>query len=274
MLTTRLPRWRSALFCALFVPACLVFSRSFAAAQAAASAAVPTAASQETAPAEYDRAVELAFKEFELGNYAEARARFLEAHKLYPNARTHRALGMVEYELKNYGDAIEHLEQALSYPVKPLEGQQRADTEELLRQAKGYVARVSLELKPDMATVLVDGTPVQIAPGGTLLLQVGDHYLEFRAPGRVAQTRRLKINGGEETRIAVVLAPPANPNAARGSEARPLRKNPWLWTAVGIVVAGAAVGTLMALQKDPKERTVSGSSEINGGVVQTLWVAP
>jgi tetratricopeptide (TPR) repeat protein len=78
---------------------------------AAESAAVEA---HEAAPSEYERMVGLAFREYELGNYAEARAGFLEAHRLSPSARTYRALGMVEYELKNYGDAIERLRQALS----------------------------------------------------------------------------------------------------------------------------------------------------------------
>jgi hypothetical protein len=207
-------------------------------------------------PAGYEQTVDLAFKEFELGNYPEARTRFLEAHKLLPNARTFRALGMVEYELRNYGDAIEQLQQALSSKVRPLEGESRAETEALLARAKGYIARINLEVNPGVATVVVDGMPVQMPPGGTLLLQVGDHNLEFRAPGRLAETRRLKIKGGEEETLKVVLPPAMEASAPPRAEKKPLIKNPWLWTAVGVVVAGAAAGTAIALTHgDTKTQT-------------------
>jgi hypothetical protein len=87
--------------------------------------------------------------------------------------------------------------------------------------------------------------PVQIAPGGALVLQVGDHTLEFRAPGRVSETRRLKIQGGEEKNVHVALAPvaAANPSTrdAAPNSKRPLYKSPWLWGAVGVVLAGAGV---------------------------------
>jgi hypothetical protein len=268
---TRCLRWRGASQRALLLVALWYLGGWPLAVQA--QAAQPVSASEPSAqPAEYGPAVEVAFDEFRLGNYPEARARFLDAHQLYPNARTHRALGMVEYELKNYGDAIEQLRLALSSRVKPLEGQLRADTEALLLQAEGYVARVNVEIKPERATVVVDGVPMEIAPGETILLQVGDHNLEFRAPGRVPEKRVVKVHGGEQTSIRVVLAPEVNADGK--VEARPLRKNPWLWTAMGVAVAGAALSTVIALQAEPKEHRLNGSPEINGGIVQTLWVAP
>ena len=213
-----------------------------------------TQAADTKAPAGYDQAIDLAFHEFELGNYAEARTRFHEAHKLFPNARTLRALGMVEYELKNYGDAIDSLEKALASPVRALEGASREETQALLDRAKGYVARINVDLNPDVATVVVDGIPVQLGMGGILVLQVGDHNLEFRAPGRQVEKRQLKITGGEQQSLKVVLPPLMDAHAQPKSEARPLRKNPWLWTAVGVVAVGTAVGLGVGLS-DPASRT-------------------
>lgn len=82
----------------------------------------------------YERAVEEALREYQLGHFEEARAGFLEAHRLSPNARTHRALGMAEFELRNYVDAIEELQAALSSRDKPLDEKARAATQELLRR--------------------------------------------------------------------------------------------------------------------------------------------
>lgn len=255
-----------------FAMVCVVVLALLTGAQSAAAqppaprrnkAATEAGASESQSPPGYDQAVALALKEFALGNYAEARGRFYEAHRLLPNARTYRALGMVEYELRNYGDAIEALTLALSSTARPLEGQARTEAEELLVRARGYVARVRIEVNPDVATVVLDGVAVDLAAGGTLMLQVGDHDLEFRAPGRLAEKRRLRINGGEEETLRVVLPPvTTTPEASRRSEGRPLLRNPWLWTAVGVVIAGAAAGTAIALTGD---RTRTRSAEPYSG---------
>jgi hypothetical protein len=213
---------------------------------------------------EYSQAIQLGSQEFEAGNYAEARSQFTRAHQRFPNARTLRALGMVEFELKNYGECIELLRAALASNTRPLEPSQRKDAEALLSRARGYVARVNLELEPDVATVLMDGVPVKLENGRTLVVQVGDHVLEFRAPGRLAEKRLVKVSGGEERTLHVVLPAPENaaktsgsavgaplePAQAPNKERTPLYKKPWLWVVVGVVVAGAAAGTAIALTRD------------------------
>src|SRR5690349_15250674 len=69
-------------------------------------------------PAEYERAIDSGIAEFQQGNYVEAREQFARAHALVPNARTLRSLGMVEFELRNYVDAVTYLEGALGSSVK------------------------------------------------------------------------------------------------------------------------------------------------------------
>jgi hypothetical protein len=219
---------------------------------------------------EYTQAIKLGSSEFEAGNYAEARAQFTRAHRQFANARTFRALGMVEFELKNYGECIEFLKSALASQVRALEPSQRKDAEQLLVRASSYVAHVNLELEPNQASVLMDGVPVKLDEGHTLVVQVGDHVLEFRAPGRLAEKRLVKVSGGEERTLHVVLPVPeapraapatdqtANPTPARPSERQPLYKKPWLWVVVGVVVAGAAAGAAVALTRD-KHRSHSPS---------------
>jgi tetratricopeptide (TPR) repeat protein len=216
---------------------------------------------------EYVQAIKLGSAEFEVGNYAEARSQFTRAHRQFPNARTLRALGMVEFELKNYGECIEYLQSALTAQVRALEPSQRKEAELLLARARSYVARLSFDVQPDVATVLMDGVPVKLDEGRTLVVQVGDHVLEFRAPGRLAEKRLVKVSGGEERTLHVVLPTPDAAPAASGpatepasapakappTERQPLYKKPWLWIVVGVVVAGAAAGAAIALtrNKDP-----------------------
>jgi hypothetical protein len=149
--------------------------------------------------------------------------------------------------------------------VRALEPGQRREAELLLARARSYLARLTLELEPELATVLMDGVPVKPDGGRTLVVPVGDHVLEFRAPGRLSEKRLIKVSGGEERTLHVVLpsldAPPASsaktareqtsqPATAASSEHAPLYKKAWLWVVVGAVVAGAAAGAAVALTRN------------------------
>lgn len=202
---------------------------------------------------EYTQAVTLGLAEFEDRNYAEARAHFVRAHELAPNARTLRALGMVEFELKRYAESARLLREALSAREKPLDSEMRAKVEALIERAEAYIGIIVIEVVAD-AIVSVDDVTTPIGPNGELSLEVGDHTLGFAAPEHIAQKRHVTIRGGERSRLQVKLLPVVAPKAEEFSAAprteRRIVKNPWLWTAVGIVVVGAAAGTAIALTRD------------------------
>jgi hypothetical protein len=202
---------------------------------------------------EYSEAVNLGVAEFEARNFIEARAHFVHAHTLRPNARTLRALGMVAFELKKYVESVDYLSQALASEERPLLGDQRQQAETLIARANGYVARLTLQVTP-RAELSVDGLVRHLPPDGSLRLEAGDHVLELKAAGYISDKRKLEIRGGEhETlRIALIALPrePGGSASAQPATHRPVYKNPWLWTAVGVVVAGAATGTAIALTRD------------------------
>jgi len=217
-------------------------------ASAAPQSAAPAPAQGAPAsapPAEYDAAVDRAVAEYQAKNYAEARAEFSRANDLYSNARTLRGLGMVEFEMRHYADTILHLEQALASPVRALEGSMRADTEALLARAKSYVARVKVDVTPREASLVLDGETFE-GDYANLVLDVGDHVLEFKANGYQSEKRRVTAAGGEDLTLVVVLSA-TQVAQQRPQEKKPLYKNPWLWTAVGVVVVGAAVGTAVGV---------------------------
>lgn len=227
---------------------------------------VQLAYAESKEPAGYTQAVTRGVAEFEEKNFLEARAHFARAHALYPNARTMRALGMVEFELKNYLKSVDYLSDALAERERALDADKRAKTNELLDRAKSYIARLTLDLEPG-TSVTVDGEATALEPGHELVLEVGDHKLEFHAKGRVGDKRSLAVQGGEQQTLRVRLMPLASsvPTLATtkpGAESEPeperkrqVYKNPWLWTALGVVVAGAAAGTAIALTRDPGTQT-------------------
>jgi hypothetical protein len=234
-----------------------------------AQARKPTAAKE---PAGYREAIDTALQEVELGNYEEAREQFARAHGLFPNARTLRGLGISEFELRHYVVALGHLEQALASQVKPIDGSMRRDTEALLVRAKTYVGELTLSLSPGFANAVVDGART-VDPSQRVLLEVGDHVLEFRADGYATERREVTVHGGEAQQLTVRMAQlvakneavaetrptpvPASPAEPR-SERVPVYKRWWLWTIVGVVVVGAAAGTAIALTADKNKTEYRG----------------
>lgn len=245
--------------------------------------AVRTTAGAQTGgdPPGYSQAVARGLSEFSDKNFAEARAHFVRAHELAPSARTLRALGMVEFELKRYAESARLLSEALASDVKPLDPEKRAHVEDLLDRSNAYLGRVVLDIEPD-TSVVVDGITTSLMPGNLLTLEVGDHSLEFQASGRLSQKRRLTVRGGDQTRIQVKLLPlrtnvdspstppPTTPGATSRKESRAV-KSPWLWTAIGVLVAGAAVGVAVALTRD---RSGSRTEEYYRGTSNTVLGTP
>lgn len=211
-------------------------------------------------PAGYRKAIDSALEEMQLGNFVEAREQFTRAHALYPNARTLRGMGISEFELKHYAAAADYLSAALASDERPLDGHLRHDTDALLERANTYVGELQLRVSPRTATLSIDsGRARELVD--YVRLDVGDHTLAFEAPGYAPERRQVAMRGGQVQSIELELSrlgpatqpePPesATPlsDAPPQDERPPVYKRWWLWTVVGVVVAGAAVGTVLALR--------------------------
>lgn len=242
---------------ALSTFAFVVISVGTAHAQAPGPAAAPAEAPE---PPGYRSAIEDAIGEYEARNFAESRALFERAHALFPNARSLRGLGMAEFELRNYPASIYYLEQALAATAKPLQNELRGETEALLGRARAFVGRVTLQLTPPEASVVLNGTKIQLAPDRVLNLMVGDYAMEVSADGYSPDRRQLRVAGGEQLTVTVQLprqvdllptttagVPDTTSTTSEPREGKSILASPWLWAAVGVAVAGAAVGIGIAV---------------------------
>jgi hypothetical protein len=230
---------------------------------------------QDSAPAEYTEAVQRALEELDANNLPEALAEFRHAHRVFPNARSLRGIGMVEFDLREYERAARHLQEALASREKPLAGALRAETEQLLARALRYLGEIRIVTDPKDAKLLIDGSPVQQQPDGSLLLNLGEHTIEVSAPGRLTETRTLQVSGGDRRQLVVslrmvdraqasesALAAPMTPTSSR-SEARPAYQRWWVWTLVAVAVAGGATTAAIVLTRDdPDERPVEGTNTV------------
>ena len=261
-------------------------------------------------PPGYRRAIGEALSEYRLGHFPEARALFTEAHQIYPNARTLRGLGMAAFELRNYRESIEYLEQALASEVKPLDGRLRGETESLLQRANRFVARIRLVLSPPDTAVTIDHHPVRLPPADKpLLIEPGLHVFEFNAEGHQSEQREIDVKGREIVTWTIQLAelPPPPPPPAPAAVAvpdpaqvaaraepepppmmqasepaipaeppkRPVYKNPWLWVGVGIGVTALAVGIGIAASGDSRTESAPPSRTPNtpgsNGILAASW---
>lgn len=251
---------------ALLISSCLTFS-----------GALESAAAQPNQPpppvlAAYDAEIDRGISEFQAGNFAEARGAFMKAHQIFPNARTLRAIGKAEFELKNYVEAYGYLEQALSSEARALTAEQRADVQRLLERTRGYLTRYVVRLEPSDASLELDGTRVSTLKEGALVLPVGDHVLLVKAEGYMSERRELRVYGGGTETLTITLEKLAPVDVARASaaplpalsdaSAAPPKDDPaprrkkrwWLWAGLaGAVVAGGAVATVLLLQKRERD---------------------
>ncbi len=239
-------------------------------------AAQPARAQQDGG---YRAAVEEAVAEFSAGRWSEARALFMHAHAISPNARTFRGLGMTAFELRMYAQAIEELEAALGDTRKPLSEELRTQVLGLLADARKFVGTVRIEVVPVDAQVRVDGKAVDSAARRALALDAGEHAIGVSAPGHRPENLRVHVEGGradtvrvqlERTAVAVApVAPPpqaaqppparAQPAAAPPQPARastqpappadePTNLAPYAWvTASGAVAFGIAAAAFWAV---------------------------
>jgi tetratricopeptide (TPR) repeat protein len=239
----------------------------------------PTArVSADELPPGYAEAVTAALNELEADNYPEAREEFRRAHAIFPNARTLRGLGMVEFELRNYVQSVTLLEEALASNVRPLDGKLRTDAESLLARAQRYVGEVAIDVEPSEANLVVDGSPLRVNDKNVIRLEVGEHTLEAQAAGHIAEKRTVQVVGGERVDLRIRLSTPTakaaresgQPGGAHEAERRPVYKKWWLWTTLAVVVAGGAATAAILLSEDKEKPTPVNGTNTVGVNLQTL----
>lgn len=204
----------------------------------------------------YDALLDQALDEYHLEHFAEARALFTRAHALQPNARTLRGLAMTAYEMRDYAECMAFLQAALRSRVRPLQGALRRSSQRLLDRARTFVGTVAVRVFPTHAQISIDDRPVPPSRRPALVLNLGSHHLEARAPGYQPRSRRIDIRGGETRELDLTLealsseasATPPSPYrrvSPAGDEPTDWYESPWVWTGIGVALATALAATLV-----------------------------
>ena len=154
---------------------------------------------------EYRRLIRDAVAEFESENWAEARALFQSAHETFPNARTLRGMAMCAFELRDYDEAIELLQQALDSGVRPLNTRLREETEDLLRRARSFIGRFNVAVTPPEAELAIDDAPPVYNDYGQIVLPLGEHTFAASLDGYETEIRHVTVRGGEALEVSLAL---------------------------------------------------------------------
>lgn len=230
-------------------------------------------AEPSTAQQWFERGVELTKAE----QWSEAQASFERSIELEPRAATYLNLAIVRYRQGDYVSALGALE------IFERDAGQQEDVRKRAQWLRDnlaqHVVRFQLHVEPAAAIVQIDGKD-QAGQGQdrSLWLAAGQHEVSARADGYQEDRMRIVATAGAEAQASislkreqVVIPPVTLSDDARGGEPsqrgappapvddarRPLWKNPWLWTAVGVVVlAGATTATVLLLREPEKEGCV------------------
>lgn len=238
--------------------------------------AVPATAQASPSEREYKESIRRALAEMDARNYAEARSLFLKAHALQPSARTLRALGNVEFELRRYAQSMRYLRAALANDVRPLTAEMKLEVNQALERALGFTGRFALELAPKNATLTIDEQPAELEGDGTLLLDVGRHELVLKASGYLSTQKSLMVNGSENDTLRIALTPiglaqpslvahsggdqsTPQPSGAAATEDRSVFRQWWFWTALGVVATGAVTGIVLASSGGGTQTSLAGN---------------
>jgi len=267
--------WRGLQIVAL---AWLVALGSAAGAHAQADAAADEP--ERADPAGYAALIDEALIEHQAGHFEEARTLFARAHAIFPNARTLRGMGMMEFELRDYAASAAHLEQALASHTRALTGELRESTAVLLARAEGFVGKLALAVEPPDARVLLDGVVVEVVPDRPLMLNFGDHTLELSAPGYERETRKVALRGGDAQSMRVELTPEgtgegsgaASPVADGGPGDEGPGALPWVLVGAGgaLMIGG---GVLLAIAQSDIDEVENPAPDATWSEVQDAYDA-
>lgn len=187
------------------------------------------------------------------GRFEAALAEFLRAYEISGEWAVLYNLGQVSLSLGRNAEAHDTFRRYLAGGGTDVDPMRRAEVEDLLAGLEPRIARIAVEADVEGALVLVDGVERGRTPlAGPVVVEPGSHVVEVRDERLVGGRERREVilaSGLVET-VAVVAAPPPAPPPRPPPVGEPppvvaeedsVWTSWWLWTIVGVVVAGGAV---------------------------------
>ncbi|MCA9610840.1 MAG: tetratricopeptide repeat protein [Myxococcales bacterium] len=223
-----------------FLLACAV---GLTALSGSAAAQSDDAAARATARGLFEEGVTLVDAE----QWADAADRFERALALYDSAMIRFNLARVQAELGRVVEASEHLRDVTRRA--DTSDDVRAAASDLLALVEPRIARLTIRVDGDADAVERDGAEVpEAALGVGMPTDPGEHVIAALRGGEEVGRETITLLDGEAREVVVRAVPEELPVVVpEVPEVLPVEPTPiwqewWLWTIVGVVVIGAAIG--------------------------------
>lgn len=183
---------------------------------------------------------EEAVRRFHEGDLEVALAEFTTSFRLNPLPQVLFNVAVTQHELDRDGQALLTLRRYLE--IAEGEPQQRTQlARELAEELERSLTIVSLTGRPTGAMVFLDGELVGRAPlEAPLRVTAGQHHLELRLDDFAPHRQTLDLQPGQAVDLEIEL-----------EHARSWYQRWWIWTLVGVALAGAALGIGLGVTANP-----------------------
>lgn len=153
------------------------------------------------ARAEFERGVAA----FGNSEYQTALDAFQEAYRLAPHPSVRLNIANCYQQMARPVEALFHFEHYLT-EASSIPAPQRREIEATIRGLRGRVGTLTLQVTPDGAEIVIDGTATRRAPvSEPVRVVAGDHEVVISLDGFVRETQTVHVDGGGDTRVAVRL---------------------------------------------------------------------
>lgn len=197
-----------------------------------AAQVAPSPGDEAAARAAFERGVALA-EQLQWSAAAEA---FEESYRLYPRVATLRNLGLAHRALGRFTSAIDELGRFLAEGRPPERVRQQLHG--LVDEMRVQLATLTVIPSVEGAVLALDGAPLAAREPRTA--DPGDHLIEATAPGYNRSAQTVRLARGERRRLELALQRSGGGVLSRW----------WLWTIVGVAVAGAATAAVLLLSEE------------------------
>ena len=180
---------------------------AIALALAGSASAGPKDKDKPSAPeqAQADRYFKSGVQLFKEGKYSEALAEFTRAYEIAPHPLVLYNIAACHREMSHYGDAVHYYERFLAEGKGQVPAARLTAAQAELDAILARIARVTVTVSPDDATLTVDGSAIAALQKMPLTLPPGEHKLAATARGHKPVERVIRVASGDELSVELNL---------------------------------------------------------------------
>jgi hypothetical protein len=161
--------------------------------------------------------------------YTEALAEFERAYEISPHPLVLYNIAVCHRELSHYQQAVKFYKRFITEGKGQVPGPKLTTAQTELDSILARIARVTVTVSPDGATLLVDDQELGTLVEMPIVLPPGEHRLVARMAGRTDAVRVIRVASGDELTVDLKttdLAGPSGPDLGNDTKPDPVEDGP------------------------------------------------